>query len=196
MKYLVAVFMLLAVTGCTTPQDSIIMLEGSGGCGSAFIVAQRDGWTYAMTARHVTSYFNNMKMSFTADGQPAEFVKDSTTADVALVRFHAVKAYHIFTFVDATLDQEVHAYGWTIEEGKKVFFCYHGAISCIDYTENMYVYNGGLVPGMSGGPVLNSMNQVVGINTAVGSIFGSFVPNLSLLTPSRFARYFLKEALP
>ncbi len=177
----------ISVSGRLQPglYDGVLLVETATGSGSCFVVAHRGDWWYAITANHVVG------PDMMVDGFPAEIVRADAEADVALVRFKGiipritgriVKDYKIYSFAKAQPGEPCTTVGWS--EGSKLV--YKGNVVSVDLN-GFIAANGGVVPGCSGGPLLNENGEVIGIAVQVAVYYSRIWDNTALHVPPRFA---------
>lgn len=175
----------------TDPYDGVLIVYVDGGQGSCFVVAEQDGWYYAITAAHVvedTRYstrpdFGTVLITVDDEEYEGEIVRVSSHEDVALIRFKSPETYMIYSFARPEAGEGCTTVGWS--DGSRLI--YKGNIVSADL--NGYVAaNGGCVPGCSGGILLNEDNEIIGITVAVSVYRGWAWDSTILYTPARFAQ--------
>ncbi len=173
------------------PYSGVLIVGSDSGQGSCFVVAERDGWYYAITAQHVVEDDDYSRPDFgfdpilTVDDEEyeAEIVRVSSHEDVALIRFKSPETYTIYSFARPEAGEDCTTVGWS--SGSRLI--YKGNV--ISTALNGYVAaNGGCVPGCSGGVLLNEDNEILGITVAVSVYRGWAWDNTILYTPARFAQ--------
>ena len=161
------------------------------GQGSCFIVARKGGWYYAITAAHVVEsidYFGRYP-DFSAspdvkvgkERYPTEVVRVDSEMDVALIRFKSKQIYPVYAIARAKIGESCVTMGWS----RNSFLQYKGYIVSLDYSGRIMA-NGGVVPGCSGGPLMNAKGEIIGVTVAF-PIYRSFgFDSSSLHVPARF----------
>jgi len=171
--------------------SGVLVVKTDRGQGSCFVVALKDGWWYAITAAHVVETETAFYMR--PDAEPfliidkeeykAEIVKIDLEDDVALIRFLSPENYKIYKFAQAQIGEQCVALGWS----RGAFLRYPGSVVSLNFND-FIVANGGVVPGCSGGPLLNEDDEVIGITVAIALYRGWAFDNTALYVPSRYAR--------
>lgn len=150
MKRLLSILALAILTGCTaTPIAGVGFLSSGIGIGEYATYTQWNE-SYAVTVSHYTGYLDSQYQSPRLD---IKFFKRSVKNGIR-------------QWADIKDGERVQMAGFI--EGGSEFNIMQGRVAREKITiNNQSVYRlitGALVPGMSGGPVLNTQGQVVGIN--------------------------------
>lgn len=169
--------------------SGVLVIESVDGQGSCFVVAQREDYWYAITARHVVDTpmyepSDSDGPSFTVDDKEyeVEVIAIDSDEDIALIRFKSPETYRVYSFSKAEVGDSGITVGWS--EGSRLV--YKGNVITVDLGGFVAV-NGGVVPGCSGGPVLNKKNEVMGITVRLAMYRGQIFDSTILYVPARYA---------
>ncbi len=162
--------------------SGVLIVNTDEGQGSGFVVANRDGWYYAITAGHVVESYG-YPIDITVDDElyEAEIVRESSNEDLALIRFKSPEEYKVYSFGRAEVGEFCVTIGFN--RGRMVYKGYIVSANWGGYV----VANGGVVPGCSGGVLLNMQNEVIGITVAIPVYSFGALDSTVLYVPSRFA---------
>lgn len=188
-------------------QQSVLLLKIYGendeyiGHGSCFVVAEKDGWWYAVTAKHCVEdrqmigwgpdgqmqYETRDVKWFKIDGNDAWIMRKDSDTDVALVRFKSDKTYFPLSLADPVQGEECKTVGWT----GGAFLQFRGHVAGWGFEcgkDKFYtVANTGLFPGCSGGVLLNEKNEVIGVTVAV-PVYNGIWDTVGLYVPIKYVR--------
>lgn len=171
--------------------SGVLIVKTQSGQGSCFVVAQRNGWFYAITASHVVkapAYFYIQSESeeplITVDDEEyeVEIVQVDSDEDIALIRFKSPEKYRIYQLVSTYVGESCIAAGWS----RGTFLRYPGSVVTLDYN-NYIAANGGVVPGCSGGPLLDEDGNVIGVTVQIAVYRGQMFDSMALYVPARYA---------
>lgn len=165
-----AIITLLLIIGCqpqaivyvppvgithTPDLNGAVEVTCDAGQATAAVVAYRNGWYYAATAKHVTDAAGWMKV----DGALAEVFAELGRRDVAIIRWRAARTYSIYPLAQAELGQECWAVGYPING----LVVNRGWVSKVG--GRAVWHNSGGTYGFSGGPLLSAKGELLGIVT-------------------------------
>lgn len=139
----------------TPDLNGAVQVICDAGQASAAVVAYRDGWYYAATAKHVTDASTRMKI----DGARAEVFAESGRRDVALIRWKSSRTYTVYPLARAELGQECWVAGYPMQG----LVVNRGWISRVG--GKAIWHNAGGTYGFSGGPLLSAKGELLGIVT-------------------------------
>lgn len=169
--------------------SGVLIVQSDSGQGSCFVVAKREDYWYAITAAHVVETPMYMPPdldgpSFTVDNEEyeIEIVDMNSDEDVALIRFKSPEKYRIYEMALAQIGESSTAVGWS----RGAFLRYPGSVVSLDF-EGFIVANGGIVPGCSGGPLLDKDGNAIGITVRIAVYRGQAFDSTALYVPARYA---------
>lgn len=167
---------------------------------------------YILTNYHVIANPNNITLYYyNGDVGPADFVWGDSVQDIAVVKSKNTMPYLPLAQVDdIAVGEDVVAVGTPITLNLKHTFT-KGIVSALNrtlkvsslsgesYMQNLIQHDASLNPGNSGGPLVNSSGEVVGINTlkisggegigfaipvkSIASLLDNVVENINYKTP-------------
>jgi putative serine protease PepD len=149
---------------------------GGSGAGTGMVLTSNG---QVLTNAHVVSGARNVTVTFAGQSQthPATVTSADPAADVALVQIQGVSGLPTVTLGDSGTTQvgdSVLAIGNALDLGNQPTVT-EGIISALNRTLNsggeslsgLLQTDAAISPGNSGGPLVNSAGQVIGMNTAV-----------------------------
>jgi S1-C subfamily serine protease len=149
---------------------------GGSGAGTGMVI---NGNGQVLTNAHVVSGASSVTVTFAGQSQthPATVTSADPSADVALVQIQGVSGLPTVTLGDsgaAQVGDSVLAIGNALDLGNQPTVT-EGIISALNRTLNsggeslsgLLQTDAAISPGNSGGPLVNSAGQVIGMNTAV-----------------------------
>ena len=172
--------------------SGVLIVETDNGQGSCFVVAQREDYWYAITAGHVVKaptypyvqpeFEDGPSIAVDDEEYAVEIVQIDSDEDVALIRFKSPEKYRIYLFSTVDVGESCIAAGWS----RETFLRYPGSVVALDF-KNFIVANGGVVPGCSGGPLLDKDGNVIGITAQIAVYRGQMFDSMALYVPARYA---------
>ncbi len=165
------------------PHSGVLIVLTDTGQGSCFVVAKRGDYWYAITANHVVAA-EKFAQDITVDDEAyeTEIVRQYAEEDIAVIRFKSPEKYKIYSFARAELGEPCTAVGWS----RGSILAYKGHVTSLDYG-GYIVANGGVVPGCSGGVLLNKDDEIIGVTVAIAVYYYSPLDSTALYVPARFA---------
>lgn len=163
--------------------SGVLIVNTDDSQGSCFVVTQRDGWWYAITAGHIVESSGLDPIDLTVDDElyEVEIVRESSNEDLALIRFKSPEEYRVYSFSRAKVGEFCTTVGFN--GGRMIYKGYVVSTSFREYV----VANGGVIPGCSGGALLNIQNEVIGVTVAIPVYGFGALDSSALYVPARFA---------
>ena len=166
----------------------VLIVQTDSGQGSCFVVAQKDGWFYAITARHVAE--GTIWVTVDSEVYDAEVVRVDSQVDAAMIRFKSPEKYKIYEFGTAEVGKACTTVGWNGDSR----LLYKGYVVSVDF-RGFVAANGGVLPGCSGGVLLDEKGLAIGI-TVASPVYGmSVFDSTALYVPIRFAKAMIVAVL-
>ena len=179
--------------GCLASPDSsgVVAVRASHNFGSGVVVAHDAHGYLVATAAHVV-HGDRWPL---IDAQLGEVVAANEQTDVALVRVNDTgQGYHVRRMADrAYLGEPVTALAYTTHGLHTYRLCYRGHISALRWPGGVLAANCGVFPGMSGGPVLNSQGQIIGLMRGCQVLNGLLWETATLILPAQSVRALMRE---
>lgn len=122
---------------------------------------------YVLTARHL---FPDGIFDVRVDGEEARIWAVSPLADVALLELKSKKKYKVRGFANAKVGQECWIYGYPGRHRGFEPFRYRVNICYVKGAR--IAWNGGIMVGLSGAPILDRWNRIVGMVTEAAYVNG------------------------
>jgi serine protease Do len=180
---------------------------GYRGTGSGVIVAEKEGWYYVVTNRHVVGTNERSVYSVTlgtvdgsekevVSGDDVEWVGDDSLTDIAVLRLRAPEGVELpvteFADSDAVeVGEWVLALGNPLELGNSVsqgiISAKNRSVNAVNRIDNHLQTTAVINPGNSGGPLLNLDGRIVGINNAIATDTGRWA-GIGFAIPGNMAR--------
>lgn len=160
---------------CARAKQFTVLIKGSQGTNGSGVIYKKDGNSYfVLTNYHVVGEKDSYQIQ-TPDGNryALEYAKEATGYDLAVLGFKSDRPYAVAQFGNSQEMNEgarVYATGFPGNRpGIEVpaFSCTTGQIDSRLATGNQgytMVYSNQIIPGMSGGPVLDESSRLVGVN--------------------------------
>lgn len=173
-------------------RSAVVSVFANAGQGSGFAVGRGD---HVLTSAHVVSGSKFVKLT-TADGQQyyGEVVQTNAARDLALIKLDRgqLKALRIAQSVP-TMGAEVYAIGSPLGE-KFALSVTKGVVSGLRREDGLdYLQSDvNVLPGSSGGPLLDVNGNVVGV-TRGGVVFAGAPVGMNFFTPAAELQEFLQE---
>lgn len=198
--------------GTDFPTSSVVAIIGQDGWGSGFVVAQDEQWVYVVTAAHVIARNSGIPPLDSSYARPACEADGPTVAvngvvgivlgvdydaDIALIRIarynRKYRPLQLAT-VQPRRGDIAQLFGYTFVNGvdDPLACVYTGRIIANNW-EGKLACDGGLYPGLSGGPLVNSRGRVIGVASAVAGAWGHPAFTTNLFVPIRHLREMLKH---
>ncbi|OCR02684.1 hypothetical protein BCD67_15995, partial [Oscillatoriales cyanobacterium USR001] len=154
-------------------REVTVRIDGGGG-GSGVIIDRKDNTYFVLTSHHVIRYPERYEI-VTSDGSRYLIYKAQELPgfDLAVVQFDSNKSYRVAELGNSdqlTGQAQVYAAGFPVPgPGREQRYYEFSPGQFLRYEpegDNGYtmVYNSEVIPGMSGGPVLDGVGKVVAIN--------------------------------
>jgi len=194
-KILISMLLLcLVLSGCSlvggfildqgTPSiySGILPIEWMDTDGTGFVIRD-EGETYlVVTAAHVVGDESHVFV----DGILSPIIIIDFDTDVAILRVEKFEhRWKVWKLATARQEESAKAVGYTWVNGpdEPLFLVYHGRVTSLDWW-GFVSFDGGIFPGLSGGPLLNRHGQVIGVCSQFGAARGLPFETAGLFAPS------------
>ena len=161
----------------------------SGAFGTYQLVGHKGDTYYALTAYHVIAQKIQTKKAtmFNLNGQQLQICIYDKAHDWALLKFKSKQDKHILKIAYSKVGQEALAIGFISQDillsGSYYKTYWKGHVVSTDIN-GCIIFNGGILPGNSGGPLLNNDCQVIGLLSRMKSAFNLPCPTAALFVSS------------
>jgi len=158
--------------------------------GSGFVIAKTADYYYVATAQHVV---DNPQAAVVVDGWVADIVAVDLDRDLAILRIpRAGQRYRIFSLTDAKWRESATAFGYHWANGIPCpeLVALSGQVGCLNFGGQI-TFDGGLFPGLSGGPLVNSKGRVIGVAARLPGAWGHPFESMACFVPSRYVKELL-----
>ena len=198
MRKFISIALMLMLSGCvwtTVSEDQVILkpdyqgvvsIRVASGAGSGFVIAQDEEHWYVATAAHVVDAGENYPVAAPlVNGVVAEVVaygNSNDENDIAILKIKKyARRYRVYRLASVKQEVRVRVIGYLYPNGLEapVFSIYIGHVVNLNW-RGFICYNGGVFPGMSGGPMLDQWGRVVGITSRCPSAWGCPLDSSSL----------------
>lgn len=177
---------LVRLIGCHTnePNDSRIFY------GTGWVIKKNT----MITASHVIDHADkNMECYDKISNKKLNIIENDIKNDFAIVSFPVVEEYYPTIYCDAELREEemFRSFGYYIDKNILIYNSLYGLNKKTGQKDSIHsnsseILNGKLYGGMSGGPVLNEHDEVIGIN--ISAIKERDVVSIKLLSDTSLCR--------
>lgn len=172
----------LLFNGINSSQYSgILPIEWADTGGTGFVIRD-EGETYlVVTAAHVVGEETYVFV----DGILSPVVAIDFDTDVAILRVDKFeRRWKVWKFAQVRQEELAKAVGYTWVNGSDdpLFLVYHGRVTSLDWW-GFVSFDGGIFPGLSGGPLLNRRGQVIGMCSQFGIARGLPFETAGLFVP-------------
>jgi len=159
---------------CGRAKQFTVLIKGSSGNGSGVIYKKEGNTYFVLTNHHVVEAKDSYRIQ-TSDGNryPLEYAREAVGYDLAVLGFTSDRPYVVAQFGNSQGMSEgatVYATGFPGNRpgiDVPTFSCTAGQIDSRLPTGSQgytMVYSNQIIPGMSGGPVLDGNGRLVGVN--------------------------------